>query len=446
MGAIAFEIGLILLLIVAIGVFALAEIAVVSSRRARLQQRAEEGDAGAAVALQLARDPARFLSTVQIGITLVGILAGAFSGATLAEAIAGRLETAPALAPYSEFLGLVAVVLPVTYLTLVIGELLPKQLALNNPERVAARVARPMQGLSRAAAPVVKLLSLSTDLLIGLLGIRGSTEPPVTVEEINILVEQGRRGGIFEAGEQDIAESALTLGDRRVSGVMTPRTEIVWVERDAPLEVVRDTIVASPHAFFPVARGSLDNVLGLMRGRDFLAQWVPGQPLDWAALLKAPLFVPETQTILGVLQSFKQTREHAALVIDEFGGVHGLVTRSDILEALVGDLPTADQPDEQIVKRPDATWLLDGRLSLAEFTGVLDLRPLPAETLRNYDTLGGFVMSMLDEIPMLGQQLEYSDWRFEVVEMDGRRVGRVLATPVVRGGTAGGGAAAHGRG
>jgi putative hemolysin len=395
-----------------------------------LQQRAEEGDAGAAVALQMARDPARFLSTVQIGITLVGILAGAFSGATLAEVIADWLQTFPALAPYSEALGLVAVVLPVAYLSLVIGELLPKQLALTNAERVAARVARPMQWLSRLAAPVVKLLGLSTGLLIRVMGVRPSTEPPVTVEEINILVEQGRRGGVFEAGEQDIAESALTLGDRRVSGVMTPRTEIVWIERDAPLEEIRAAVVTSRHVHFPVARGSLDNVLGLMRGRDFLVQLVMGQALDWAALLHEPLFVPETQTILDVLQRFKQTRERAALVIDEFGGVHGLVTRTDILEALVGELPTRDQPVEETVRREDGSWLLDGRLSLPEFMDVLDLRGLPAETLANYDTLGGFVLWMLGEVPSVGRRFEYAGWRFEVVDMDGRRVDRVLAVPL----------------
>jgi putative hemolysin len=287
-----------------------------------------------------------------------------------------------------------------------------------------------MQWLSRLAAPVVKLLSLSTGLLIRVLRIRPSTDPPVTVEEINILVEQGRRGGVFEAGEQDIAESALTLGDRRVSGVMTPRTEIVWIEREAPLEEIRAAVLGSRHVLFPVARGSLDNVLGLMRGRDFLAQLVMGQALDWAALLHEPLFVPETQTILDVLQRFKQTREHAALVIDEFGGVHGLVTRTDILEALVGELPTRDQPVEETVRREDGSWLLDGRLSLPEFMDVLDLRGLPAETLANYNTLGGFVLWMLGEVPSVGQRFEYAGWRFEVVDMDGRRVDRVLAVPL----------------
>jgi putative hemolysin len=430
MGGPLLEVALILVLILANGVFALAETAVLAARRARLQQRAEQGDLGAQTALDLAREPARFLSTVQIGITLVGILAGAFSGATLAEAIALQVGRVPALTPYAEAIGLLIVVLPVTYLSLVLGELLPKHLALRDPERLAARMARPMLALSRLAAPVVRLLSLSTDLLQRLLGLGVAPEAHVTPEEINIMVEHGRSVGVFEAGEQEIVESALTLGDRRVSSVLTPRTELVWVEQTASVDQIRDTLLNSPHVLFPVGQGSLDNVVGMLRGRDFLGRLALGQPVSVTDVMFPPIFVPESQSVLEVLELLKHTREHAALVIDEFGGLHGMVTRADILEALVGEMPTRYHPAEETVRRPDGSWLLDGRLSIAEFSAVLELRDLPPETSGAYETLGGFVMTMLGAIPAVGQHFDYQNWRFEVIDMDARRVDRVLAAPL----------------
>ncbi len=430
MGGPIIEIILILALILANGVFALAEIAVVSARRARLQHRAEQGDLGAKTALELAREPARFLSTVQIGITLVGILAGAFSGATLAEAIAERVARTPALAPYAEAIALVAVVLPVTYFSLVLGELLPKQIALRDPEGMAARMARPMLALSRLAGPVVRFLSLSTDVLQRLLGLSAVAESPVSAEEINILVDQGRRVGVFDPGEQNIVESALTLGDRRVSSVLTPRTQLIWIDRDAPEETIRYTVLNHPHVMFPVAQGSLDNVVGMLRGRDYLGQLATGQPAALEALMSPPLVVPESQSILDVLELLKRTREHAALVIDEFGGLHGMVTRADILEALVGDMPSYHQPAEETVHRPDGSWLLDGRLSVAEFTNLLGLRSLSAEAHGDFETLGGFVMTVLGRVPAAGQTFDYEDWRFEVMDMDARRVDRILVTPL----------------
>jgi putative hemolysin len=429
MGTAILEVILILVLILANGVFALAEIAVISSRRARLQQRAEQGDPGAQTALELSREPARFLSTVQIGITLVGILAGAFSGATLAEAIAIQVERVAGLAPYAEAIGLLIVVLPVTYFSLVIGELLPKQLALRDPERIAARMARPMLALSRLAAPVVRLLSLSTDLLQRLLGLGAASESHVTPEEINIMVEQGRRVGVFDAGEQEIVQSALTLGDRRVSSVLTPRTEIVWIDQSASAEAVRDTLLNCPHVLFPVGQGGLDNVVGMLRGRDFLGRLALGQPASVTALMFPPLFVPESQSVLEVLELLKRSREHAALVIDEFGGLHGMVTRTDILEALVGEMPTRYRPAEETVCRADGSWLLDGRLAVAEFSNLLDLRTLPSES-RDYETLGGFVMTMLGAVPAVGEHFDFEAWRFEVVDMDAHRVDRILAAPL----------------
>ncbi len=432
MTAIAFEIILILLLVIANGIFALSEIAIVSSRRARLQQRAEQGDLGAKAALELARDPSRFLSTVQIGITLVGIFAGAFGGATVAEAIAVGLEDVPRLAPYGDAIGLAVVVIGVGYLSLVVGELVPKRLALSNPERVAARMARPMRALSRLAAPVVKVLTVSSDILLRLLGVRASTEPPITVEEIRILVEQGASAGVFEAVEQDLVTSALNLDDKRISLIMTPRTDITWVDLDDPPDQVRHLVLQSAHPYLPAGRGSLDEVSGLLRPRDYLARLVNAEPVDWPALLLPGLFVPESQTVLDVLQSLRSTGQPLALIIDEFGGLQGLVTLTDIMEALVGYIQRPDQPQEQpqVVERADGTWLLDGRLGVFEIKTLLGLRTLPEEDEAGYDTLGGLVMTVLGTIPAIGQHFEFGGWRFEVVDMDGHRVDRVHVYPV----------------
>lgn len=430
MTRIALELLLILLLVTANGVFALSEIALVSARRARLQQRAEQGDPGAQAALDLAREPTRFLSTVQIGITLVGILAGAFGGATLAEALAEQLARVPALAPYAEALALAAVVVLVTYLSLVIGELAPKRLALNNPEQVAARVARPMAALSRLASPLVRALSVSTDVLLALLRVRPATDPPVSAEEIKILIEQGATSGVFEPTEQDIVESALFIGERRVGAAMTPRIDIEWVDLDRPLEAIRDQVLNSSHSYFPASRGSLDDVSAVLRGRDLLAQLVQGEPLDWAALLREPLFVPESQTVLDLVQLLKQTGQPLALIIDEYGGLQGMLTPTDLLEALIGEIQQPGQaPEPEAVQREDGSWLLDGRLQVSKLKELLGLRELPQEGEAGYDTLGGFVMVVLGEIPSVGQQFEHAGQTFAIVDMDGHRVDRVLVTP-----------------
>lgn len=321
------------------------------------------------------------------------------------------------------------VVVVISYLSLVLGELAPKRLALNDPERTAARVARPMHFLSRLIAPVVRLLSGSTDLSLRLFGVRNMPGPPVTPEEIKILMEQGAMAGMIEATEQDIAESALFLGERRVSGLLTPRLEITWIDPNDPLDTIRETIVSSPHAFFPVARGNLDDVIGILRGRDLLAQLLSQQSLSWPALLREPLSVPENLPVLDLLQRFKQSGQHVAPVIDEYGGVQGLITLTDVLEVLVGDLSQQPgQADDQLaVRRDDGSWLLDGRLSVHEFAELLGLRALPSD--RGYDRLGGFVMAELGQVPTTGQHFERDDWRFEVVDMDGHRVDKMLALP-----------------
>ncbi len=426
MSAVWVEILLVLLLIVSNGVLALAEIAVVSARRIRLEQRAAEGNPGARVALELAAKPTRFLSTVQIGITLIGILAGALSGATIAEALALWLTRISWIAPYAKAVSLGLVVLIITYLSLVIGELVPKRLALTNPERVAAAIARPLQLLSTILNPVVRLLTASTDLIIRLLGVRPGHEPPITVEEIKILLRQGETAGVFEPAEQDMIEGVFQLDDLRVGALVTPRTEIVWLDTQAPPETVINIISNSRHVYFPVAEASPDNVLGIVRGRNVLASLLGGHALDLKALVRPPLFVPESQSALQLLDLFKQTGEQMALVIDEHGGLVGMVTLTEIVEALVGDLPTPDLMDHpESVRQPDGSWLLDGRLPLYELRDLLGLAQLPPEATSAYNTLGGLVMSVLGRIPIEGDSFQTGGWRFDVLEMDRKRVKRV---------------------
>jgi putative hemolysin len=427
----ALEVLIIFLLLVANGVFAMSEIAIVSARKARLQQLAEAGDAQARAALELASRPTPFLASVQIGITLISILAGAFGGATLAKEIAARLNTYPALAPYGETIGVGIVVLSLTYFSLVIGELAPKRLALSNPERIASAVAAPMQALSRLAAPVVHLLSVSTDVVIRMLGVKPSAEPVVTPEEIKILIEQGTASGVFEEVEQEMIESVLRLDERRAGALMTPRTQIVWFDLEDTAEIIRLKVGASQHSRFPVIKDSLDNVLGIVRAKDLLAQSLSGQPLDLKALLRPPLFIPESMSALRVLGLFKEKGTHIALVTDEYGGIQGMVTHNDILEAVVGVFSVPGGPTEpQVIRREDGSWLLDGMLHVDQLKELFDLEKLPDEDHGHYHTVGGFVLTQMRRIPSAGQRFEWGKLSFEIVDMDGRRIDKILVTPL----------------
>jgi putative hemolysin len=431
MPSFTFEILVILLLIVANGLFAMAEIAVVSARKARLQQRADEGDAKALAALELANAPNRLLSTIQVGITLIGILTGAYGGATLAQELAGVLSRVPWLAGRSDGVALAIVVLGIGYLTLIIGELVPKRLALHSPERIAAAVARPMRLLSVAASPVVHFLGASTDLVLRLLRVRPSIEPPVTPEEIKVLIQQGTQAGVFEEAEQDIVQRVFRLGDRRVSVLMTPRTEIVWLDiEDSPDRVWHD-ISESCFSRFPVGQGSLDNVLGLVHVKDLLESCLAGKPLDLRASLQNPLVVSESTRALRALELFKESGTAIALVVDEYGSIQGLVTLQDILEAIVGDIPSIDEAVEpQAVQRDDGSWLIDGMLPVDEFKEMFRLGHLPGEDRGDYQTLGGFVMMHMARVPSAADHFDWGGLHFEVVDMDGNRVDKVLITPV----------------
>src|SRR5215212_1933960 len=361
-----FEISLILVLILLNGLFAMSETALVSARRIRLRQRAEAGDRSARSALDLADSPNRFLSTVQIGISLIGVLAGAFGGATIAKPLAGALRNVPALAPYAGPVAVGAVVLAITYLSLILGELVPKRLALNAPEAVASRVAPPMRLLSTLASPAVWFLGASTEGVLRLLGGRASAEPPVSEREVEILLEEGARAGVFEDEERDLAQRALRLDDRPVRALMTPRPAIEWLDADAPPDEHRGSVAESRHSYYPVARGDLDELLGVSPIKDALAQEIrTGEPTDLVADLRRPALLPEGAPATEALAAFKRSGLPVALVVDERGNVEGLVTPSDVLEALVGDVEDS-RKEAPIVRRGEGSWLVDGLTDVGE--------------------------------------------------------------------------------
>ncbi len=424
------ELSFILILILLNGVLAMAEIAVVSARKARLQQNLEEGNAKAETALALANEPADFLSTVQVGITLVGVLAGAFGGATIAEHISEWLSRLPGLAPYGDALGVVIVVVTITYLTLILGELVPKRLGLNEPEKISMRIATPMTTLSKLALPIVRFLSISSDLVLRAIGVKPSSEPPVTEEEIKVLIDQGTQAGVFEESEQDMLEAIFRLADRRVGSLMTPRTDVIWLDMEDPWEENLEKIGSRTHSRFPVAYGTLDHVVGVVQAKDILAGALNIEPQHLKAAMRQPLYMPESMLALKALELFKESRVHSALVIDEFGGLQGLVTVFDILEAIVGDIPEFGETLEPgILQREDGTWLIDGMLPIDEFKDLFRLHDLPEEDRGYYQTLGGFVMTRLGRIPKTGDRFDWEEFCFEVIDMDGFRVDKVLVIP-----------------
>jgi putative hemolysin len=427
---IVLDVLILFLLVVVNGLLAASELAVVSARRARLQPRADGGDAGARAALELAAAPDRFLSTVQIGITLVGILAGALGGAALTDPLATALGRAAWLAPYAGAIAGVVVVAAITYLSLLVGELVPKRLALQNPEGIAARVARPMQALSRVTAPVVTLLAVSSDALLRLLRARPSTEPSITEEEVEHLLQEGTRAGVFEESERAMVQGVFDLGDRRAGELMTPRHRVVFLDLLKPNAENRRRMAASAHHAFPVCEGSLDRVLGVVSVKDLWRRALAGEPTDPREAMAEPLFVPEAAPIPTVVERFRQTGTHLALVVDEYGGVEGLLTLNDVLAAIVGDLEPADATGgPRAVRRTDGSWLLDGGLPAHEVREVLAIESLPGEEAGEYETLGGFVMARLGRIPAPGDATDWAGLRFEVVDMDGNRVDKVLAAP-----------------
>jgi putative hemolysin len=424
------HLSIVLLLIIVNSVFAMAEIALVSARKARLVPLAEAGNRGAQAALELKADPSRLLSTVQIGVTLIAVLSGTFGEATLGDQLERQLHTFPGfVARYAHVISMAVVVIGISYFSLILGELVPKRIALLHPERIGAALARLMRGIARIGAPIEWFLSASTDFVLRLLPVRGQGAAPVTDEEISFMLREGVATGHIPHAETTIVEMALRLGDRRASAVMTPRTQVEWVDLDDSVEDNRRKIRQSAYSRFPVVQGGSQQVIGIVQAKDLLAACLAGLSFDLRAATRPPLYLPNTVTVLRVLEVFKTSGEPMALIVDEYGDLEGLVTPSDILETLVGDIPGSPQADQRIVRRDDETWLIDGMVGLDELKQVLGISRLPGEDL-DFHTLGGYLMARLNRVPMEADRITARDWRFEVVKMDGRRVDRVLVTPV----------------
>jgi putative hemolysin len=425
---IGIEAFLILALIIANGLFSMSEIAVVTARKSSLQQKASQGSRRARIALRLSQNPNEFLSTVQIGITVIGTLAGAFGGLTIAEKLAAYLVRFPSVAVYAEEIGFGVVVAIISYLSLVIGELVPKRVALTNPERIATIVAPAMHKISRVASPAVRFLSWSTDLVFRLIPIRHSTEGAVTEEEIHQLIEQGTQAGVVAEAEQDMLKSVFRLGDRRGVDLMTPRMRIVWIEASESAESVLRTVRESEFSRFPVCEIDLDHVLGVVHVKDLLVNET-AQPLDLRRIVRPPLFVPESIEALKLIDMFRTSRAEMAFFVDEHGGVEGLVTMTDIVEAILGELPQAGElPRPRATRREDGSWLVDGMLPIDELEELLEVRGISGDYEDSFATVGGLIMTHLGRVPSERDRVDVGTLRFEVMDMDGYRVDKVLIT------------------
>lgn len=420
------ELSLLLGLILINGLFAMSEIAVVGSRRTRLAQMADSGRAGASHALALSAEPTRFLSTVQLGITTVGILSGAVGEATIAERLRTFFEQVPELAPYANGLSLAVLVVCLTYVSVVVGELIPKRLALTRPERIASLIARPMQWLSWIGRPVVHVLSASTDAVLRLLRVRKVSGPAVTLEEFKVLIEQATLEGVFDKTEEEMVTNVLRLDERTVNSILTPRAEIVHLDVRDSFEHNREKLTDSTHAVMPLCDGGLDHVIGFVRSTEVLARHLRGERLELAALAAPPLFVPGSVTLMRLLEQFKRTHLPIALVVDEFGSIDGLVSLTDVMTAIVGELPPEPGEEPLIIVREDGSWLVDGRLDLDQLWRVVDVEPPPDRDEGQYHTLGGLAMLVLGRVPRTGDVFVRHGLRFEVVDMDVNRVDRVL--------------------
>jgi len=422
----ALELGLIFGLIVLNGLLSMSELAVVSARRTRLQVLAERGNRGAEVALALAANPGRFLSSVQMGITLVGIAAGAFSGATLAERFSLTLQEWWPLLPvlWADGLAFGCVVAVVTYLSLIIGELVPKQLALRNPERMAIRVARPMLLLAKICGPLVHLLDISAKAGLRLFGQRADNGERVTEEEIKSLVADAERAGVVEPAERAMIAAVMRLGDRAVRSVMTPRTDLDWIDLSDPLPEQLQKLRASMHACLPAGHGSIDHVEGVLMVKDVVDQVIDGRPLDLAPLVRIAPVVPDTADVLEALEQLRHSPIGAALVVDEFGILQGLVSAADILESIVGELASPESPAEPyVIVREDGSLLVDGLMPRDLLGDALGITLPPGE---DYDTAAGFTLARFGRFPEVGESMHWQGWQIEVVDMDGRRIDKLL--------------------
>ncbi|WP_286817160.1 hemolysin family protein [Desulfobacter sp. UBA2225] len=417
-----FELLIVVFLTVTNGLLAMSELAVVSSRRSRLEHLANQGSRGARAALRLIDDPSRFLSTVQIGITLVGVIAGAFSGATLGQRLGIWLNTFPSFSSYGHSIGMGITVVGITYLSLIIGELVPKRIALTQPERVASLVAGPMRGLSLVAAPAVWVLHISTERVLRLLGLTGTRETTVTEDEVKSLIAEGTQAGIFVPQEQDMIEGVLRLADRSVRLIMTPRTRIVWVNVKSDRNMIIDMVRSHRFSRLLVCDGTVDHPVGFIHTKNLLPEALSCEEVTLSELVTPILYVPDRTTVLNLLNRFKKEKVHLAVVVNEYGTTEGLVTLTDVIEAIAGDLPERGEDDgPQIVQRDDGSWLVNGTVPTDE-----------VETLtgiymgEKVEMLAGFVLDHLGRIPKAGASFNHGSARFEVVDMDGNRIDKLL--------------------
>ena len=424
------DILLLVLLIVLNGLLAMSEIAVVSARKARLQKLADDGSPGARSALELSHEPSGFLSTIQVGITTVGILSGAIGENALADPLAEWLGDFPVFEPYARGLALTLVVVGLTYFSVVIGELVPKRLGLLAPEAIAALVASPMNILARIAKPLVWLLASSSTLVLQLIGARKRGDPPVTDDEINVLMEQGAEAGIFHESEQAFVSNVLRLDEQRIDAIMTHRSDIYAIDLADSEELIRARLAESPFTRVLVCRDGMERIAGILRTADLLKVALAGEALDIEKHLRPPLYVPEGVSTTHLLESFRRDRQQCALIVDEYGELQGMVTLTDVLTSIVGDLPSADSADgEEIVRRADGSLLVDGSASIERLKAAAAIEDdLPGEDEKAYNTLGGLVMFVLGRIPGVADSFEAAGCRFEILDMDKNRVDKVLVS------------------
>jgi putative hemolysin len=431
MSLVSLEVILILALLFASGMFAMAEIAVVAARKTRLKSMSEEGSAGAKLALALANSPGRFLSTLQMGITFVGVLASAIGGAYIAKRLAQVFQPSPALAPYAEVLALAIVVAAITYLSVILGELVPKRIALNNPERIASALSRPMIGLAKFFSPFVNLLNFSGDSLMSALGIRKPKEAVVSEEEVRVLIDRGLSAGIFKKAEKEMVEGVFELDEQTSGDLMTPRARMIWLSLDDTDEENWRRIAGSGHSHFPVYQETRDNVVGMVSVKSLWANLSLAGRVELRALVTPPLYVPTTMPAGKLIESFKKSGKHIALVVDEFGGLQGLVTLNDVMMAIVGNLPEREQRHEPKAQlRQDGTWLIDAMLDIDEVKKSLGIDDdLPGEDSNRFSTLGGFILHQLGHIPREAEKFLWDRFEFEILDMDRQRIDKVLVTP-----------------
>jgi putative hemolysin len=424
------ELLLLIALVLVNGFFSMAEMSVISSRKARLRHEADRGKKNYKLALQTAESPSRFLSTIQVAITLISILTGALGGATLARGLQTAFEKIPFLARVANPLALGLVVIATAFISVVFGELVPKAIALGSPEAIAARVIRPVRALSFFFSPIARMLAWTTDRIVVLLGRSGKAEPPVTEDEVKILIAQGAKAGVFDDREREMVEGVLSLGDRRVTSLMIPRPEVVFLDLNEGLEAARKTILEnSRYGYLPAVEGDLDRVVGMLPLKESLAAIVEGRFDDPRAFLEKPVLVPESLSALKAFSAIKGGSVKTALIIDEYGGVSGLLSLADLLETVVGELPlTGDAEEPEMIRREDGSWLVDGSLSVEEFLSELGLGEQPDEG--DYETVAGLVLDRMGSIPRAGDTCRWDGFRFEVVDMDGNRIDKILVTQV----------------